>query len=464
LIPFNIEFLYGEETFDIGRCKAKNSHRNSSTTLSSTDGIVSKKASNFSIPIPLLSNFQNDWQRYGQGKLTLRVIPLTSEVDNLGDAIELQGEVSTVVSLQEMRRAPHGRIKSKVEVTCRRKEYLERDVHPLTLNIVFTMKLLAGEHVVIDASLEPRSIIENKMPVAMKIRTPMPQTFSTCLKSDEDKETTYCVYPNERVEVFTPGPSIAITTRTQDNPIAGLDLGWLDGGWVDLPLIQAFRLRDPIVSMLPLDVENSAGVNGVEITRGSGAEFFIIEGKERLADIADIDTQKPKNVSSNPPFQSNPTGSKSNDTVDDPLLFILTVCNYGVDHTGSILFEQGTGSEGIPSSWQPSRSLRTSENQRGRGRGSSLLDEFSDNRHASKTNRSSSLRTRLPLPLGAFSSPTHQRRISLLPNAQCPIRLLQMTMEGTEGFRRTMVRLITDMHYLTFLSNPILLNSACSKL
>jgi hypothetical protein len=458
LIPFNIEFLYVNETFDIGRCKAKNYQRSASTTLSSMDGIVSKKASNFSIPIPLLSNFQKDWRRYGQGKLTLRLIPLTSELDNFGDAIELLGEVSTFVSLQEMRRAPHGRIKSKVEVTCRRKEHLERDVHPFTLNIVFTKQLLAGEHVVIDASLEPRSIIENKMPVAMKIRTPMPQTFSTCLKSGEDNETTYCVYPNERVEVFTPGPSIAITTRTQDNPIAGLDLGWLDGGWVDLPLIQEFRLRDPIVSMLPLEVENSFDVDGVEITRESGAEFFIVEGKERLSDITDIGTLKPKNAFSNPPFQSNPTGSKRNDTMEDPLLFILTVCNYGVDHTGTILFEQGSGSEGISSSWKSSRS----ENQRGRG--SSFLDEFSENRYASQTNCLGSLRTRPPLPLGAFSSPTHQRRISLLPNAQYPIRLLQMTIEGTEGFRRTMVRLISDMHYLTFLFIPILLNSAHSKL
>lgn len=439
MIPFNIEFLYEGNAFDIGKCKAKNSQRGTSTTFSSTDGIMSKKASNFSIPIPFLANFQKDWQKFGQGKIALRVTPLTSEFDNFGNANELFGEVSALVSLQEMRRAPSQQIKSKVEVTCRKKEQLERGIHPMTLNAIFTMKLLRGEHVVIDVSLEPRSIIENKMPLAMKIRTPMPQTFSTCLKesSGEDKETTYCVNPNERIEVFTPGPSIAIATRTQDNPIAGLDLGWIDGSWVDLPLIQEFRLQDPIAGVLPLDVKKS--IARAETTRGPGAEFFIVEGKERLSTIADIDTQKPKSVSTNPPFQSNHIESKRNDVIDDPLLYILTVRNYGVDHTGSILFEQGSGVEGMSSPWQSNRSVAKSESQRRRG--SSLLDEFSDNRNMSGG--------RLPLPLGAFSSPVHRRRISLLPNAQFPIRLLQMTMEGTEGFRRTMVRMIPNIQDAT---------------
>jgi len=280
------------------------------------------------------------------------------------------------------------------------------------------------------------------MPLAMKICTPMPQTFSTCLKevSSKNNVATYCVNPNERVEVFTPGPSIAIRTRTRDVPIAGLNLGWLDGGWVDLPLIQEFRLKDPIVSMLPL--EKSAAVDGVESIRELGAEFFIVEGKDRLGTIADIGVQKLKDATPNPTVQSNPAELQKNGFIDYPLFFILTVCNYGVDHTGSILFEQVSGNEGISSLWKSDRSLRKSEIQRVRG--SSLLDGLTENRNTLQSKSSGRLR-RVPLPLGAFSSPIHRRRISLLPNKEFPIRLLQMTIEETDGYRRTMPFMIEQL-------------------
>lgn len=441
LIPFRIEFIDNDEAFDVGECRAKNSQR-ASTILSTMDGVKQQTATNFSIPIPRLENFEKEWKKFGKGKITLRLNPLTQLIERSGEAIELWGEVSVPISLQEMRRAPYGRIQSKVEVTCRKKEQLDRGVHPLTLNVVFTMQLLrGGEHVIIDASLEPRSIIENKMPLAMKIRTLMPQTFSTCEKemNEEHNETTYLINPNDRVEIFTPGPSIAITTRTRDNPVAGHNLGWLDGGWVDLPLMREFSLPDPIISMLPLDVNQSLAVER-DSPRGLGAEFFIVEGKERLGAIADMDSQKSKTDSSKISAKPNHAGSKKENITEEQLAFILTVRNYGVDHTGSILFEQGSINDGISPPWQSNRSARASETEKG-GK-SRLLNEFSDARNSLKAKR---IRGQIPLPLGAFSSPVHGRRISLLPNAQLAIRLLQMTIEGTEGFRRTMPFMIEQL-------------------
>jgi hypothetical protein len=93
-----------------------------------------------------------------------------------------------------------------------------------------------------------------------------------------------------------------------------------------------------------------------------------------------------------------------------------------------------------------------------------LLDELSENRNASPSKSSLRLRGRSAFPLGAFSSPVHRRRISLLPNTHCPVRLLQMTIEGAEGFRRTMVRsTISDMQALIFVFNQTLLNCFCFK-
>ena len=438
LIPFNIEYLYDGENFDVGKCSSKNSVHKVSKALSSIDGIVSKKASNFSIPIPFLRKFQKDWQKFGKGKITLKLKPLIGELDTISEnGSDLLGEVSTLVSLQEMRRAPYGQIQSKVEVTCRRKDILNRDMHPLTLRVVFSMKLLAGEHVLIDVSLEPRSIIENRIPLPMKIRTPMPRTFSTCQKEADSKEkyTTYCVNPNERVEVFTPGPSIAITARTRDKPIAGHELGWVDGGWVDLPLMQEFRLQDPIVSMLPLIVEKSVPLGRRGSNRDPVAELFIVEGKERLSCITDIRSNNLKNTTPNSPFQASPVTSQKSGSIDDPSFFILTVCNYGVDHTGSILFEQESENDEKYPSRQLNRSLRNSRSKEGKSRG--LLNDLAENLSTSQPNQ---LSRRSPIPFGAFLSPIHRRRISLLPNTQCPIRLLQMTIDGPEGYKRTMVR------------------------
>jgi len=405
---------------------------------------VSKKATNFSIPIPLLFNFQKDWQKFGKGKFTLRLRPLIGEIDSVSkNCMDLWGEVSTHVSLQEMRRAPNGQIKSNVEVTCHRKENLNRDVHPLTLRVVFTMKLLAGEHVIIDVSLEPRSVIENRIPLPMKIRTPMPRTFSTCQKEEESKEkyTTYCVNPNERVEIYTPGPSIAIMACTRDKPIAGHELGWVDGGWVDLPLIQEFRLQDPIISMLPIMIEKSVAPGILKNVREPAAEFFIVEGEEKLSCITDIGSHKLNNTTPISPFRTSPVTPQKNGRVDHPLLlFILTVCNYGVDHTGSILFEQESENGGKNASRQPNRSLRTSRSRERKGR--SLLNDLTENLTTSQTNQ---LKRRSPLPFGAFSSPIHRRRISLLPNSQCPIQLLQMTIDGTEGYKRTMPFMIENL-------------------
>eukprot|EP00536_Pseudo-nitzschia_multiseries_P011592 jgi/Psemu1/206332/e_gw1.405.38.1 len=420
LIPFKIGFRYDRIASEVGRCEPKNSRNEISRTLSATDGIASVHPSNFSIPIPLLGNFQRDWQKYGQAKLILKITPLLAEIDDIyNDLSELSGEISILVSLQEMRRAQNGYIQTTVEVTCRNDRHLPHDVHRLTLQVTYTMVLVNEDHVFVNVSLEPRGIVENKMPLAMKIRTPMPLTFSSCQKeeSGNSNETTYCVNPNEIIEVFTPGPRITMSIRTRDNPIAGLELGWLDSGWVDLPLTHEFRLQDPIVSTLPLQTGKPMYSERSNSNRGLGIELYIVQGAEKLKTLVDVDAPKPKYESPNPPFRSNNTASKMNQAIHDPLSFIFTVCNYAVDHTGCILFEQGPAEGGAPLMWQSNASVKRAESERGPSRSNGPPP---------------------PLPFGAFSSPIHRRRISLLPNAKCPVRLLQMTIAATDGFRRTM--------------------------
>jgi len=421
-IPFRIDFLSGRVASEVGTCEPNNSRNQIPRTLRAADGVASESRSALSIPMPLLGNFQKDWQNYGRTEVALKITPLLPQTNDLhNDVTQLSGgEIPISVSLQKIRQAHGDYIHSSVEVTCRLGQHLPA----LTLQVTYTMTLIDGGHVFLNVSLEPRAIVENKMPVAMKIRTPMPLTFSSCQKEENgnSNETTHCVNPNEFIEIFTPGPSIAFTTRTWDNRIAGLELG--DSGWVDLPLTHEFRLQEPIVGTLPLQTGKPTFSERSPSNRDVGVEFYIVQGVENLKTLAYLDARKPRSEFPNSQFRSN-----------GPLSFSLTICNYAVDHTGYILFEQATKIGDGPLMWQSNIATPANESER------SLFNEFNGiakNIRTSQTRSSMGNRGSQPLPFGAFSSPVHRRRISLLPNAQCPIRLLQMTIAGTDGFNRTM--------------------------
>jgi vacuolar protein sorting-associated protein 13A/C len=278
----------------------------------------------------------------------------------------------------------------------------------------------------------------------------MPQTFSAS-KSKEaaNNEITYDLEPDDRVEVFTPGPSIAITVRPRDNPVAGNELGWMEAGWVDLPLVPEFRLQDPIASSLPFTDARQPAIGESAHFRNDGAEIFIVEGSEALATMAEngvLGNQESRQIPS-PTSADNLQGSRTK-TLDGPSSFFLTVCHYGVDHTGNILFEQvlsasNPGLHMMTSLWQSERSTTDVTNSKNLASGRSLWDD---------PGISGSIVSRRapPEPLGAFSSPRNRRRITLLSDARQPIRLLEMTMEGSEGLRRTLVSTAT-----CFYLNPL---------
>ena len=264
-------------------------------------------------------------------------------------------------------------------------------------------------------------------------------------------EVTYDLDTNGRVEVFTPGPSIAISVRTRDKPIAGSELGWLDGGWVDLPLVPEFSLVDPIVGVLPFENSRKLSFDGAR--RAQGAEIFVVEGFQALGNLSEM-VSAPKQKENSDKALSFPVSKQG---IEGPLSFFLTVCNYGVDHTGDLLFEKATSlsttgsSMRMASVWQSGRAFgdtsfdRKSTTSFREDIGESLMQDISRGRES---------KSMIPQPFGAFSSSLHRRRISLLSNAQSPIRLLQMTIEGDEGLRRTMVGLKRDFIRCCFVASP----------
>ncbi|KAG7361574.1 vacuolar sorting-associated protein 13, N-terminal domain containing protein [Nitzschia inconspicua] len=447
MMPFEVDVVTNENSCPIGRCLPKNLHVEAAVPASvgSTSGINSKRTRSFSVPIQLLEDFYKSWESYGNGTVSLRLRPVIDPLDNTdsGSSSMLSGKVDLTASLLDLKRSPKGVVCTRTEVICRSHEKLGLGIHPFALLVYLKATLVAGEQVVMTASLQPRAVIQNKIPVALIVRTPMPQTYSLS-KQDivENKEVAYKLEPEDRIEVYTPGPSVAISLRPRDNPVAGNELGWMDEGWIDLPLVPEFSLQDPIISLLPLLKKGSSEPMP---TNEIGAEIAVVEGKKSLETINEsADSQNPGDADPKSPRSPDSPDLERKGSDDGSLAFFLTVRNYCVDHTGTLLVEQVVGNMNqsmrmMSSQWQSDKNLSEFALS---SLHHSFMDEF-DGFTGSESSRH--LRHVAPQPLGAFSSPMQRRRLTLLPKPSSTIRLLQMTMDGEDGYRRTMPFMIEDL-------------------
>ena len=315
-------------------------------------------------------------------------------------SVKLSGTFDFVVSLQELRRSGHRFVRKKIYVTCRPETQSNRSMDPLVVQIHLNLFLSNEMHPFVEVCLEPRASIENKIPVAIQVQTPMPHTFSLKAPTPKigGKDSLYTLQPGDRIEIFTPGPSIAIKCRISEKPVAGSALDWLDEGWIDLPLDSNFRLQEPILCLFPFSNEDSVAQVGYG---ARGSEFYIADGIESLFELGTVDNNKKKRSSSSHKAPQSQT--------EDPLqrTFFVTVRHYGVDHTGDTLFEQA--------------------------------DEDDMNDSSSNLRSQTRKRTSVSRPFSAFSSARRRQRISLLPAGDVPIRLLQLTMEQDSGWKKSMV-------------------------
>lgn len=296
---------------------------------------------------------------------------------------------------------------------------------PFVVLVRIKMNIVENRHPFVDISLEPRATVRNAMPVKILVKTPMPHTFANAryrdLQANDNVgyETFHTLAPMDFLEVFTPGPSLAVSIKCADHPISGGTTDWMRGTWVDLPMVREFQLPEPIRCEFPFIEEKEFGISP---TNNKGTTFFVVENGDGLAEAAFEQFDKTdlgdeglhSSVSqthslefSEPAHQTAPNAMRS---------YLLTVCNYGVDHTGSILFEQVSLSE------------TRSPNRRGSGRQSLARSNLA-----------------ISFPFSAFASPNGDRRISLLPSSRSLIRILRMTIDGDNGLQRSQVFRIEDV-------------------
>lgn len=402
-IPFKVAVAQGQKLFSVGVCgAAKQNRRFVESPLSNSErGMASRDATNFSIPVDRLQNFTQGWTQGGHAQLSLEIEPSGLQ----GVEGSLVGRIDIQANLRSLRKAENGRQISKFDVSCSLRDK-SRSSSSFVVQVLLKMHLTPDKEVCVEACIEPRALIENRFPVPIKIRTPMPHTFSSSIQEPVlGSDVIYCLEKGDRVEVFTPGPSIAISVKTANGAIAGQDLDWLDGGWIDLPLVPEFSLLEPITCFLPFANGQSGHV--------TGNEFFVAEGEASLAElVVPVDDHKKKK-------KSNDLDQKlSQPSPEAPLrTFFLTVCYFGVDHTGTILFHQ------LP------KTFRRGSTEMG------TRDSFKARKRASRRDSSTSLST--PSPFPTFACSENQRRVSLLPTSNVPIQILQMTMDSEVGYRRS---------------------------
>lgn len=380
-IPFQVSVLMGATPQMVGVCKSKNAgseappRRIASSTAASR---VWKPSSCFSLPVEMIGLAE---KMHLQG-ITIGLAPMLP-----GGSVQPPEIVGTLVvpSIKSLiLELASGSEERVVDVTCKSiREGKEGEIRPDPLVVQVRMRswLLGPQTPCMEILLEPRAKLENKLPVSLSVKTPMPHTFAPRSHAKTEITTRFTQHylrPDDIIEVFTPGPSIAISVSCADLPVGGTTMTWMHG-WVDLPMISEFRLVEPIRCVFPFsrklpDASASYGL--------PGSEFLLVEATE---DETRLDAASSE--------ANLVLGKVSKDAMR---LYQITVPNYGIDHTGGILFANV-------------------------------------NQQAEE------------VPLSAFSAGHEARRVTLLPKSDSLIRLLHLTMDGVNGMRQSLPFRIEDI-------------------
>mmetsp|Transcript_2476 Transcript_2476/g.5220 ORF Transcript_2476/g.5220 Transcript_2476/m.5220 type:complete len:2925 (-) Transcript_2476:1534-10308(-) len=397
-LPFRIAVIGDDCVHDLGVVKKsqkrKSSKRDGSKSLlRESEDLLTHSV--FGLPAPLLRSFTIDTSE----TLCLQISPVLENSDNVGLAGMFN--LPPLESLVEIATSDESR--RIIEVAC---SPISRGnpCSSLAANICCKVSLVDGSHPFIELFIEPRAILKNKLPVSILLRTPMPHTFISSDMSQPEHSYHDVQDPNytahrlralESVEVFTPGPSIAISMRCADLPIGGTSTGWVDGNFLDIPL--KGKILEPMNCTFPFQTKSLDRYESLRQVAGrcSGNDFYVLDSEDVTPDLKEAGKRSRNSAA--------PRGIRT---------VVFIVCNYAVDHTGNLLFEKV------------------------------LWKGDNVNQQSMKSINSATLRG--SPPYSAFSSTHHRRRVSLLPDSSTYIRLVKLTMDGDEGMKRSVPFRVED--------------------
>lgn len=273
-----------------------------------------------------------------------------------------------------------------VEVVCKSKT----NADSITLRITCRVFLIDGCPLV-EFFIQPRLILSNESFVNITARTAMLKTASKNTKtihSQGQRQDEHILAPFDTIQVFQSGQSVAFSFRCTDIPIGGNRTGWNKYGWIDIPLSLNAHLNDKLLSSFPF-LDSS----GKPSNHGGGCDFFLVEEDGRI-----MNTMHHKKSSHVQQMEKVKT-------------IKISVENLGVDHTGDVLFE----------SWDVH--IQNSANATG---DVSNFQNFS---------------------FSSYASALHKRRISILPSSNALIRILHLSMDGDDPYKRSLPFSIEDITF-----------------
>lgn len=377
---------------------------------------ASKPSQFLCVPCGFMESIWQDWSSQRRFEIALLVSP---EVPDLPAGWKLEGEL--VISYDQ------SRLKSAVlaesfDVICKplpSSRAPSSENHPYLNSFVFHASVYSellqdGKYLAMEVKVEPRAFLENGLPLPLSVRTPMPHTYSGALRGDNQNEAIHRLRSGEVMEVYTPGPSLAIAMKCTESPIAGTSTDWMNG-YINLPLVPEFRLPEPFVCELPFLRRT---VDPLSLSGATGTELMVTDAGDMLEGLSEDPASAVRSSHVAKTEASIEVSAPPATGKDGWRKFIATVLCYGIDHTGDLLFEQV-------------------DSPRGTFRRSNTDTEAY--RNSLKPSR------QISPPFGAYGSKRCHGRISLLPGPHVLVRLLHLTMEGDEGMKRSQPFRVDDV-------------------
>ena len=397
-IPFAIAVQNKEGISDIGFCVG--CPLNTKYFLGQEDS-SSLNTPSLGIPVTALKNFiATSSSAHADAGLTVLISPITGDGALAkpsalasfyeGNTNERWGAVALPPPYALIQMADGEDPISTMDVLCAQVG-TKRDDEDSTMvaSVCVRVSLVDEAHPFVELIVMPRAVLQNTLPISVLVRTPLTQTFSRSKKQsnitnakiasgDSANHTIHLLQPLEVMEVFSVGPSIPISLKCADDPIAGAATGWLDGVWVDIPLGH-LRLSKPVHGYFPFIGQGR---------RTGGMDVYICE-KDHL--LLWRSSNIPASNGSNSKTTSIDVGSEG-----ETRTIVFAAANYAIDHTGFLLFE-----------------VFRSQSNLARSRSSAALQRESSHFWS------------------AFIGSRHKKRVSLLPDDSANIRVLYFpTKEG----------------------------------
>ena len=193
---------------------------------------VSKK---FSIPADFLRNFTLS-KTYGSEAFEVLISPQLPAESSGGNGHEiLQGmlPINTTGSRLESARSCH-------DVVCRPVDDSKSDY--FILQVTLDMSCVDDNFQMIHLLLEPRAVVENRLPVDANLEISRPYVFNS--SSTREPSRAHTLPQSGRIEIFSDGPTAPILAKLSDSSLAsGAELGWIDK--IDLPIKPGSCLEKP---------------------------------------------------------------------------------------------------------------------------------------------------------------------------------------------------------------------------